>query len=132
MLPSASVINVGGSLAVSVVISSASDVGHVPFHVQFDSRVLQFEQGQEGGFLGSDGTQTAFFAAPTSRGDAVVVGLSRLGRVDGVDGAGELCVLHFTAVGPGNTMLSFARAKVRDSTNRIVPSVFTPTAIAVQ
>ena len=67
---------------------------------------------------------TAFIAGLSSSGDSVVVGLSRLGRVQGVDGGGPLCTLQFTAVGPGHAGLVFARAKVRDSSSRIVPSEF--------
>jgi len=132
MIPSAAVVGVGQPLIVSIALFGGTDVGHVPFHVVFDPSVLRFESGQEGGFLAGDGNPTAFFAAATSAGDAVVVGLSRLGRVGGIDGDGELCVLQFTALGPGEAGLAFARAKVRDSTNRIVPSLFVPARVTVQ
>jgi hypothetical protein len=104
----------------------------VPFHLTFDPRVLQFEFGEEGPFLSGDGAQTAFFAATTTDGSAVVVGLSRLGRVGGVGGDGGLCVLHFTAAAPGDAGLGFAGAKVRDSANRIVPSIFDAALLVVR
>ena len=63
---------------------------------------------------------------------SVAVGLSRLGRGDGIDGSGQLCVIHFTAVGPGQTPIQFSRAKVRDAENRIVPAVFEPTFVVIQ
>jgi hypothetical protein len=123
---------IGERVVIAIEISSASDVGHVPFHVTFDNFVLQFEYGREGDFLGNDGRQTAFFANATSSGDSIVVGLSRLGRIAGASGGGDLCVLYFTAVGPGNAALRFARAKVRDSSNRIVPSVFQEVGVVVR
>jgi hypothetical protein len=132
LIPTATELTVGDHLAVVVLISGASDVGHVPFHLLFNPQVLQFEYGEEGGFLGSDGRQTAFFAAPASGGGSVVVGLSRLGRGDGITGGGELCVLHFSAIGAGQSALSFSREKVRDSANQIVSSVFIPVAVNVQ
>lgn len=129
MVPSSTEVVAGGPVSITVEISSATDVGHVPFHLTYDSRVLEFESGDEGSYLGSDGVQTAFFA--TASRNAVVVGLSRLGRIEGVSGGGDLCVLHFTAVGPGNAALGFSRAKVRDSSNQIVPSVFEPAVVVV-
>ena len=129
MVPSSTEVLAGDPVSIAVEISSAADVGHVPFHLAYDSQVLEFESGDEGSFLGSDGVQTAFFA--TASRNAVVVGLSRLGKIEGVSGGGDLCILHFTAVGPGNAALGFSRAKVRDSSNQIVPSVFEPAIVVV-
>jgi hypothetical protein len=124
MVASAGYVSVGELVTVLVTIDGATDVGHTPFHVLYNPAVLRFVAGDEGGFLGSDGQQTAFFATATSDGASVVVGLSRLGRVPGVSGSGELCQLHFEVVGPGNAGLAFSRAKVRDSSNRIVSAIF--------
>jgi hypothetical protein len=132
MVVDSSEFEVGDRVAIRIEVAGAVDVGSVPFHVLYDPAVLQFEWGEEGPFLGGDGRQTAFFAAPTSQGDEVVIGLSRLGRGNGIVGAGELCVLYFTAVGPGDAGLGFSRAKVRDSNNRIVPSSFDPVAMSVR
>lgn len=128
----AGAVAVGERVSVVIEIVSASEVGHTPFHVTFDPRVLEFDHGVEGAFLQSDGNQTAFFAATSSRGGSVVVGLSRLGRVPGVSGSGDLCVLNFNAIGPGNAALAFSRAKVRDASNQIIPSIFQPAVVVVQ
>jgi hypothetical protein len=123
---------VGDTVSITLRIVAGEDVGHVPFHVTFDPAVLQFQEGEELGFLKKDGKETAFFAAATSSADTVVVGLSRLGRIEGVEGDGELCVLRFTALNPGDAKLGFASAKVRDSTNRIVKSSFVPSRLVVR
>lgn len=132
MLPSAVEVEVGDRVSVMIEISGATDLGHVPFHITMDPQVLQFEYGEEGNFLRSDGRQTAFFAAATRDASVVVVGLSRLRQGDGIHGGGDLCVLYFNAVGSGDARLGFARAKVRDSSNRIVPAEFLGTAIVVR
>jgi hypothetical protein len=124
MVASAGYLSVGELVTVQIVIDGATDVGHTPFHVLYDPAVLRFVGGDEGSFLGSDGQPTAFFASATSDGASVVVGLSRLGRVPGISGGGDLCQLHFEVVGPGNARLAFSRAKVRDSSNRIVSAIF--------
>jgi hypothetical protein len=131
LIPDVQELSVGEHLAVVVMISGASDVGHVPFHLLYDPRVLQFEYGEEGSFLRSDGRQTAFFASAASGGGEVVVGLSRFGGGEGVSGEGLLCILHFAAVGPGSSAISFSREKVRDAANQIVPSFFIATEVTV-
>jgi len=129
MQPSASRVSVGDVVSVVIVIDGATNVGHTPFHVRFNPAILRFVSGAEGSFLGSDGQPTAFFATATSEGASVVVGLSRLGPVGGVSGSGDLCVLAFEVVGSGNSGLAFSRAKVRDSSNAIVPAVFQRTTV---
>ena len=123
---------VGDAVPVTVEISSGTDVGHVPFYVDFDPRVLRFDRGEEGPFLGLDGVSTMFVAAQSGAGDSVVVGLSRLGQSPGIDGDGRLCVLYFVAIAPGTSNLRFDRAKVKDSTNRTVRAEFEPAAVTVR
>jgi hypothetical protein len=132
MFADAGEVGVGDRVYLHVVIQNANNVGSVPFHVVFDPAVLRFEQAQQGPFLSSDGRQTAFLAAATSSGDSVVVGLSRLGAGNGIAGGGELCVLKFVAVGPGNAAIQFAHEKVRDSSNRIAPGVFQAASVTVR
>lgn len=74
---------------------------------------------------------TAFISTPNSQGDAVVVGLSRLGRADGAQGEGQLCTLHFITVGPGDARFAFARASVRDGSNRTLKAAFLPARLIV-
>ena len=132
MAPSSAEYTTGDRVTVHVRIFNGTDVGSVPFHVVYDRRVLAFEGGEEEAFLSSDGRQTAFFAAPTTSGDRVVVGLSRLGRGDGIAGTGKLCVLHFTAIAPGDAGLAFSRAKIRDSSNGVVGASFEVRPVTVR
>jgi general secretion pathway protein D len=129
MVSQEGVVSVGDRVTLRIEIQGADDVGSVPFHVVFDPAVLRFEAGREGTFMNRGGRQTAFFAAPMSNGSDVAVGLSRLGRGDGIEGSGELCTLTFTVLGPGDASLAFVRAQVRDAQNRIVPADFQPTVL---
>src|SRR5207247_10071327 len=99
-------VAVGGRVSVRIRIAGATDVGSVPFHVLYNPAVLKFEGGEEGSFLNGGGRETAFFAAPTTSGNEVVVGLSRLGSGDGIGGGGELCRPTFTVIAPGDTGLA--------------------------
>ena len=129
MIPTTPQLEVGNRVSIRVRIVNAVDVGSVPFHVIYNPGVLRFEGAVEGSFLAAGGRATAFFAAPMSNGYEAVVGLSRLGRGDGIGGSGELCILDFTVVGSGDAELAFVRAHVRDSENRIVPAIFEPISL---
>jgi len=132
LVPDRKVVREGDRVYLTVRISAAENVGHVPFHLAYDPAVLHFEGAREGDFLRADGGQTVFLASPASGGNEVVVGLSRLGRQDGVAGSGDLCTLEFTAVGPGAAGLAFARASVRDPDNRALTSQFRPLSLSVR
>ena len=132
MVPFSTEVTVGSRLSLAIEILDATDVGSVPFHVVFNPAVLRFENGREGHFLSRGGRQTAFFAAPMSNGSEAVVGLSRLGRGEGIGGGGDLCTLYFSVVGPGDTGLGFIRAHVRDSQNRIVKAIFEPATVSAR
>lgn len=124
-------VRIGSSLVLHVLIEGASGAASVPFHVIFNPAVLRFEGGEEGSFL-SGGGQTAFFASPTSTGNRVVVGLSRIGGDQGVSGSGELCRLRFTVIGAGEAGLAFDRAKVRGVSNAILAASFISQRVLVK
>ena len=125
------VFTVDDVVPVVIEIRGGTDVGHVPFHLAFDPRVLRFESAVEGDFLRTDGSPTVFYATIAGSGDAVVVGLSRLGHGPGIDGSGTLCVLNFVAVGSGTTQLRFKLAAVKDSGNGPMPSAFESGSVSV-
>ena len=81
---------VGSQVVVQIRIRGASDVGSVPFTLQFDPAILEFDgvASTEGDFLRKDGAQTIFLASPVAgEGGAeesansrasIAVGLSRV------------------------------------------------------
>jgi len=129
MAPRVANVRVGDRIAVQVEIAQAVDVGSVPFHILFNPAVLRFEGAEEGAFLKGAGLETVFLAAPAAAGNEVVVGLARLRRGEGNDGAGELCVLNFTVIGQGEAGLAFSRARVVDLRSQVVPSRFEAASI---
>ena len=132
MIVSTDDVEVGEAVDVAVHVSGTSGLAHAPFHLRFDSRVVRFEDADEGPFLGSDGGATVFIANADTSGEAIVVGLSRLGRIGGVGGDGTLCRFRFTAIAPGNAGFAFVRARLADSGNRVMPSTFEPARVTVR
>ncbi len=114
----------GSALTFHIWIYGGQDVASVPFHLQFNPEVLEFQGGHEGPFLSADGQPTVFMFAGGPGGESVVVGHSRLTRLTGANGTGELCVLNFVAKAEGNPGLAFDRASVIGITGKPQPSMF--------
>ncbi len=133
LIPSAPAYKVGDRLVVEVRIENGTGVGSVPFHLRYNRQALEFvPPGIQGPFLASDGTGTVFLANDAAGGGEVVVGLSRLGGGEGVNGSGILATFQFQAVGPGDCAFAFTGASVKDGQARNLPSTFLTAAVQVQ
>ena len=104
----------------------------MPFHIVYDPTVLKFQGAREGPFLARDGAATTFMWAPAGDGARVVVGHSRLGQVGGISGGGELCILNFAAVAPGNARLGLERAEVIRASGARQQAVFQVVPVEVR
>lgn len=132
LVPSAPAYRVGDQVVVEVRIEGAHNVGSVPFHLRYNRQVLEFlPPASEGGFLNSDGASTVFLATAAAGGGEVVVGLSRLGVPEGVNGSGTLATFVFQAVNPGDCAFAFTAASVKDPQARNLPATFLTTAVQV-
>ncbi len=133
LVPSAATYRVGDTVTVEVFIENAQNVGSVPFHLRYNGQVLQYiPPAGEGAFLRSDGTETVFLANEARGGGEVVVGLSRLGRGEGVTGAGSLASFQFLAVADGDCGFAFTGSSVKDPQARNLPARFTTVSVRVE
>jgi general secretion pathway protein D len=132
LVPSAPSYRVGDRVVVEVRIEGARNVGSVPFHLRYNRQVLEFlPPATEGGFLNSDGASTVFLASDAAAGGEVVVGLSRLGVPEGVNGSGTLATFAFQAINPGDCGFAFTGASVKDPQARNLPATFLSAAVRV-
>jgi hypothetical protein len=112
----------GQEFSASVVISGASGVGSVPFHLEFDPDVLEFlGADQTSPFLSQDGTPVFVLATLSGNGREIIVGLSRQGNRPGVDGQGTLIEMRFRARKSGTTSLNFSNLSVLDPSAQPLP-----------
>ncbi len=118
---------------VEVRIKNASNVGSVPFYINYDPKIIQAVEAVEGGFLKQGGASTSFMFFPddTLNGSAIM-GYSRLGQDSGADGSGVLAILKFKALGIGETSISFSNNFVKDPSSKDLPAIFTTGKIVVQ
>jgi general secretion pathway protein D len=113
---------VGEEFTASVVISGASQVGSVPFHLGFDPQYLEFlGAAQDSPFLAQDGTPVFVLATVGGNGREVIVGLSRQGSRPGIGGQGILIELKFRAKKSGTTALGFTDLSVLDPSAQPLP-----------
>jgi hypothetical protein len=108
-------------LFVTVRATQVTGLFGVAFDLVYPNGVMKFEGATEGSFLG--GTATSFqFSEPTT--GRLVVGLTRLGAVSGVNGSGDLLTLEFTPVGPaGVETFAFQSNSAFDATARQISGV---------
>jgi general secretion pathway protein D len=133
MVPSATSYRVGDTVVVQVVIENAAQVASTPFHLRYNSEVLQFlPPGIEGPFMGADGANTVFLAGDLGGGGEVVVGLSRMGGSEGASGSGTLATFQFQAINPGDCGFAFTAASVKDPQARNLPASFAPASVTVE
>src|SRR2546422_222445 len=115
-------VNKNQTFTVSVNIRSASAVGSVPFHLQFDPQYLDLATtGRTSPFLSQDGALPFVLATLGAGGKEVIVGLSREGSKPGVSGQGVLIEMTFLAKKSGTTTLNFTDISVLDPSAQRLP-----------
>jgi general secretion pathway protein D len=125
--------SVGEQIVLNVSIENAVDIGSVPFHLRYDSSVVQFlAPASEGAFMSADGTSTVFLATDIAGGGEIVVGLSRLSGQQGATGSGILATFQFMAVGPGDARFAFTGASVKNPQAGNQPASFSAAPVRVQ
>jgi general secretion pathway protein D len=125
MAPSKNSYQVGETVVMQVMIDNANNVGSTPFHIRYDTNVLQYmPPAAEGFFMNADGANTVFLATDIAGGGEVVVGLSRMGAGEGATGSGLLATFQFQAINPGDCGFAFTGASVKDPQARDLPAAF--------
>ena len=123
----------GQDFKVSVVISNASGVGSVPFHVTFDPAYVDFvSAARTSPFLSQDGAPVFVLATPGAAGREVIVGLSRHGSRPGVSGQGTLIELTFRPKAAGSTALGLSGVAVLDPKAQPMPAESGSMTVVIQ
>jgi general secretion pathway protein D len=133
VVPSSPTFRVGDTVVLEVRMENGTNVGSVPFHLRYNTQLLQYvDPASEGPLLGSDGTGTLFLARDSSGGGEIVVGLSRMGGGVGVNGSGSLGTFTFRAVKPGRAVFTFSGASVKDPQARNLPASFVSATVGIE
>ena len=105
----------------------------MPFHLQFDPEILQYEGASEGNFMSLGGAKTTFLhSVSSSNPGEVFVGISRMGQEEGATGSGILGKFNFRALAPGSSPIRFAEQTVLGPKNTPLPANFQDCTVNVQ
>jgi len=113
--PADSMVAVGSTFTVTVMIDEAVDLGAFQFDLRYTPSIVQVEAITLGGFLGSSG-RTAAPAGPridNGTGLASFAGFS-FGTQPGPNGSGALALVRLRAVGAGSSLLDLDKVQVLD------------------
>jgi hypothetical protein len=107
-------VEVGAELEVAVTVRAEIAVSHLPMTLRFDPKRLEVVKVTQGPFLGGEGAATLL--SDRSRPGHLVLGPSRLGRVSGVSGQGEVARITFRPLLEGAARIRFSAAAALDET----------------
>jgi hypothetical protein len=116
-------IAVGSSFTVTVRLSGGQNITSLPFHLEFDPSILQFQFAQRGPALGSKSAILLASVNPARPGD-LAVGLSLVESGSLLQGSGTVLSLQFLALAPGSSPLDFSRSSVRGSMSETLDAQF--------
>ncbi len=122
---------VGQNFQLAVNVAGGADVFSVPLQLQYDRTKLTLINVDSGTYLGHDGQTVALVHRDDGSG-GVAISASRPPGVAGVSGSGPLCVLTFQANAVGDSIVSIAKAAVRDSKQQALPVITSGTIVHVQ
>jgi general secretion pathway protein D len=128
--PAESNQSVGSTFQVAVSLANGHDVFSVPVQLQFNPAVLELVNVDAGDFLGRDGQAVAL----AHRVDNGLVSISseRPPKTAGVSGQGNLCILTFKAIAPGDSKLSLVKVGARNSAQENLPAIGSQAAVHVK
>jgi general secretion pathway protein D len=112
LAPAKLTVDAGDRFEVRVQATAGQAVSHLPLSLQFDPAVLAVDKVEPGEFLGGEGE--AQVMSDAGRPGVLVIGASRLGKIQGVTGTGTVARIVFRAVGKGSTALGL-EAKALDA-----------------
>lgn len=122
---------VGDTLTVTVKVHTGDPVTSLPLHLMFDPAVLEFSDGATDPSLGSRLQPVLLASVSPNRPGDLAVGLSFIESGGAFMGTGVVVVLHFRAIGSGDSDLEFSRASLRGATSEPLPAVFQNSRVSV-
>ncbi len=128
--PAQAQVKAGERIAVSVVVSRASNLFAVPFQLSYDAAVVKLVEVHHGGFLGGEQPAALVHRIDAEAGTAIV-SVSRPPGTGGVTGEGALVTLIFEGVAAGRAQLVIQNISARDAQQRAVDVQTTAGAIVV-
>jgi hypothetical protein len=113
----------GTTLSIEVRTTGVQDLYGLAFHLAYPVAALRLTGHTEGSVLNAGGTVPTSFQIVDSPPGNLVVGLTRLGRVQGTAASGTLMTLQLTAAASGSGNLAFSSNVASDSLGNVIPGL---------
>ncbi len=124
-------VAVGSTFKVPVVLSGGRDVAAVPLQVQYDPAKLSLVNVDQGDFLSRGGQSVALVHREDGSGN-ITINTALPPGAAGVNGAGTVCTLSFTAKTSGETKVAITRPAVLNSAQQPLQATGGQASIQVQ
>lgn len=103
----------GNRLDLDIRLTSVDNVSSMAFDLTFNPNVLSYVLFSEGTFFSQDGQPVSVLVDENPAG-RLIVGVARLGAVDGVSGTGVALTLTFNGASNGNSSFGFENQSLLD------------------
>lgn len=124
-------VKVDQEFTVGVNLGEVTNLYGASINLSYDPALLEFVRVTEGGFLKQDGKSTSFMHAVNAAEGRVTVGMTRLGGVGGVSGAGGLFSAEFKAKGEGTAAIGFQDGTLKDPALATITSATSGVEVAI-
>jgi Cohesin domain len=114
-------VKVGQEVLIKIQVHKVKDLFGAPFYLVYDPHRLEAVRVSQGDFLKKDGKKTAFLNKIKKEKGRIIIGLTRLGAVGGVDGEGTLAIVAFKVLRTGRATLAFHEVDFKDSRQSSLP-----------
>jgi hypothetical protein len=115
IFPDEPLVQVGQEITVQIEARGMMDLYAAPFHLTYDSSVVQAIRVEEGHFLKHGGKKTLFLHKINPDRGNVIIGLSRIEKSVGVTGQAPLVFVTFKTMKEGRTRLGFQNVAFKNS-----------------
>ena len=124
-------VAVGATFKVPVVLSGGRDVAAVPLQIQYDPAKLSMVNVEQGDLLSRGGQSVALVHREDGSGN-VTINTALPPGAAGVNGAGTVCTLTFTAKAAGPTTVAITRPAVLNSAQQPLQAIGGQISVQVQ
>jgi general secretion pathway protein D len=125
--PAASMVQVGETTTIGLVIQDAQDLYSLPVLLQYNPAVISVEDVRQGGFLAGGAIVQR---VDQERGQAII-SATRLPNVPGVSGSGTVFGIVVRGVAPGASQISVLQVNARNSQQQPLPLITSEATVNV-
>ncbi len=120
--PEVTPVGVGQEITIDVKATNLDSTFEAPLSIIYNPKLVKFVKATEGNFMNVDKQPTSFMASANEKIGLIKVMLTRLGRIPGVAGSGNLFSLTFKGIAPGISPLVFKQNDLKDVHGVTVPA----------